>query len=361
MKHILKSSFPLLLVISAVFTACSGNDSNDDILSDIEQDKGLNINIEISPTSLSMVQGDSTALMVKVHSSDTNDFRVTWSSSNTAIATVNEEGKVKANAVGEAIITVASVVDKTKSASCTINVKKPAETKTFNVKGISFTMKAVEPGSFTVLSPTVHGVTISKHYYIGETEVTQGLWKAVTGYSPRPSFKGETWETWYGVGYDYPAYYIDYDDVQSFLKALNKLTGVQFRMPTEAEWEFAAQGGNKTKYYIYSGSDNIDDVAWCKENSGSTSHPVKTKQPNELGLYDMSGNVWEWCSDWYDEYPSFDVTDPTGPVSGSKRVIRGGGWSNYATNCFTDLRHKANRYDTFTNLGVRLACSEVFE
>ena len=187
------------------------------------------------------------------------------------------------------------------------------------------------------------------HWFIApqDNDLSPVLWKAVTGYSPRPSFKGETWKTWYGVGYDYPAYYIDYDDVQSFLKTLNKLTGVQFRMPTEAEWEFAAQGGNKTKYYIYSGSDNIDDVAWCKENSGSTSHPVKTKQPNELGLYDMSGNVWEWCSDWYDEYPSFDVTDPTGPVSGSKRVIRGGGWSNYATNCFTDLRHKANRYDTF--------------
>ena len=132
-------------------------------------------------------------------------------------------------------------------------------------------------------------------------------------------------------------------------------------MPTEAEWAFAAQGGNKSKYYLFSGSSDIDEVAWYKENSGSMSHPVKTKQANELGLYDMSGNVWEWCSDWYDEYPSSDVTDPTGPESGSNRVLRGGGWSDSRFSCYPNVRAYGWRYKRFSNGGVRLACSEVFE
>lgn len=359
MKRIQDLSFLLLLVISVVFSACSEDDFNDEIPSEIEQDKDLNINIEISPTSLTMVQGDSTALAVKVQSSETNDFRVTWSSSNTTVATVNNEGKVHALAVGEAIITVTSVVDKTKEACCTINVKKPAEAKTFTVKGVSFTMKAVEPGSFTVYSPTTHKVTISKHYYMGETEVTQELWKAVTGYSPIR--KGDSWKNAYGYGENYPAYFISSEDVLSFLKTLSNLTGVQFRMPTEAEWEFAAQGGNKSKDYLFSGSSDIDEVAWYKENSGGMNHPVKTKQANELGLYDMSGNVWEWCSDWYDEYPSSDVTDPTGPESGSNRVLRGGSWSNSPLSCYPLIRNYDWKSDRFSNVGVRLACSELFE
>lgn len=235
------------------------------------------------------------------------------------------------------------------------------ETKVFTANGVSFTMVYVEPGSFQMGSTTgasdekpVHSVTISKGYYIGETEVTQALWKAVTGNSPTTS--RFAWSTTYGLGDNYPAYYISYEDVQSFITKLNSLTGAQFRMPTEAEWEFAARGGNKSKGYIYSGSNTVGDVAWYTENSGSKAHAVKTKAANELGIYDMSGNVWEWCSDWYGSYSSSSVTDPTGPASGSCRVQRGGSWNNSCRSAYRGLNVPTVRS---SYLGVRLACSAV--
>lgn len=198
----------------------------------------------------------------------------------------------------------------------------------------------------------VHSVTISKDYYIGETEVTQALWEAVTGYSPTSD--GRSWSTEYGLGDNYPAYYISYEDVQSFITKLNSLTGENFRMPTEAEWEFAARGGNKSKGYTYSGSNTIGDVAWYDDNSSMT-HTVKTKAANELGIYDMSGNVWEWCSDWYGTYGSSAQTDPTGPTTGTYRVFRGGGWNFIATYCRCADRHFNTPSDRFDGLGVRLA------
>lgn len=223
-------------------------------------------------------------------------------------------------------------------------------TVTGNGKTVTFTMKKVKKGSFQMGSTSgyssetpVHSVTLTKDYYIGETEVTQALWYAVMGYSPTSG--GSQWSSTYGLGDERPAYYISYEDCQSFLTALNsKLasqlsSGEQFRFPTEAEWEFAAKGGNKSNGYTYSGSNTIVDVAWCYYNSyalGSSNanygtHVVKTKSPNELGLYDMSGNVNEWCYDWYDSYSSSAQTDPTGPTSGSYRVIRGGSWGIDAT------------------------------
>ena len=166
--------------------------------------------------------------------------------------------------------------------------------RSFTVNGVTFKMKLVEAGTFQMGSTSnsnaspVHSVTITKDYYIGETEVTQALWEAVMGYSPT---SGDIyWSSEYGLGDDYPAYHISYEDVQSFLTKLNSLTGLKFRMPTEAEWEFAARGGNKSKGYTYSGSNTIGDVAWYLDNSSKT-HPVKTKAANELGIYDMSGNV----------------------------------------------------------------------
>lgn len=236
------------------------------------------------------------------------------------------------------------------------------ETLTFTAGGVTFNMKRVEHGTFQMGSTSgesdekpVHSVTISKDYYIGETEVTQALWYAVMG--QKPTSGGSQWSSSYGLGDNYPAYYISWNDCQTFITKLNQLTGQQFRMPTEAEWEFAAKGGNKSQGYTYSGSNTIGDVAWYTSNSSSKTHPVATKKPNELGIYDMSGNVWEWCSDWYSSsyYTSSAVTDPTGPTSGSYRVRRGGGWSGDATNCRTFYRG----YNTPTNrdqiLGVRLA------
>ena len=188
---------------------------------------------------------------------------------------------------------------------------------------------------------------------MGETEVTQALWKAVTGDSPTSD--GSSWSKRYGLGDNYPAYYISYEDVQSFITELNSLTGENFRMPTEAEWEFAARGGNKSKGYTYSGSNTIGDVAWYRDNSEITAHAVKTKAANELGIYDMSGNVWEWCSDSDDTYSSSAQTDPTGPTTGTRRVVRGGSWGDYVTSCRCADRVSISPSNRLDFLGVRLA------
>ena len=145
----------------------------------------------------------------------------------------------------------------------------------------------------------------------------------------------------YGKGDYYPAYYVSYEDiVNHFIPRLNKITGKTFRLPTEAEWEYAARGGNKSKGCKYSGSNTIGDVAWYYDyvNSSSKTHQVGTKQANELGIYDMSGNVWEWCSDRYGSYSSTSQTDPTGPTSGSYRVHRDGSWIRDAQNCRVSYR-----------------------
>lgn len=231
--------------------------------------------------------------------------------------------------------------------------------RTFTVGNVTFKMKLVEAGTFQLGSKysakdSVHSVTISQNYYIGETEVTQALWKTVTGYSPTP--EGCAWSSTYGLGDNYPAYYISYEDVKKFIKKLNKMTGENFRMPTEAEWEYAARGGNKSKGYTYSGSYRIDDVAWYKDNSSSKTNIVKTKAANELGIYDMSGNVYEWCSDWNGIFCSGSQTDPTGPTTGTYRVARGGSW--YTTSLFCDCYERFFKFEPSfrkNDLGFRLA------
>ena len=181
-----------------------------------------------------------------------------------------------------------------------------AETKAFIVMGngktVTFRMKLVQAGTFQMGSISnldneqpVHQVTLTKDYYMGETEVTQALWYAVMG--QKPTSDGSQWTSTYGLGDSNPAYYVSWNDCQAFITKLNALTGATFRLPTEAEWEFAAKGGNKRQGYNYAGSDAIDDVAWYSDNSSNMTHEVATKAPNELGLYDMSGNVWEWCQD----------------------------------------------------------------
>lgn len=238
--------------------------------------------------------------------------------------------------------------------------------KIITVKGVSFAMIPVEGGTFTMgatpeqsngytpdddETPT-HKVTLSS-YYMGETEVTQALWYAVMGQKPTSS--GSAWSSTYGIGDDYPAYYISWTDCQEFITKLNELTGMTFRMPTEAEWEYAARGGNQSKGYIFSGSNTIGDVAWYDGNSGNKTHPVKTKTANELGLYDMSGNVFEWCSDRYGSYSATNQTNPTGPVSGSDRVDRGGNLFNVDTVCRVAYRSSDAPGYRYYSLGLRLA------
>ena len=223
------------------------------------------------------------------------------------------------------------------------------------VNGIKYNMVRVEGCTFRMgatseqdcdaydIEEPVHSVTLSS-YYIGKTEVTQALWKAVMGSNPS-KFKGE----------NLPVENVSWDDCQVFVRKLNSLTGQNFRLPTEAEWEFACRGGNNSLGYKYSGSDNIDNVAWFDCNSGRKTHFVATKSPNELGIYDMSGNVWEWCSDWYDKYSSGAQANPKGPESGSCRVFRGGGWGSYAGYCRSSNRGYNTPTHRHDRLGLRLA------
>ena len=220
--------------------------------------------------------------------------------------------------------------------------------KVFTANGVSFKMIAVKGGTFQMGSDdgynAVHQVTLSD-YYIGETEVTQELWNAVMGSNP---------SYFYG-NMQRPVETVSWNDCHTFISRLNELTGETFRLPTEAQWEYAARGGNKSKGYTYSGSNAIDDVAWHWYNSDRTTHPVKTKAPNELGIYDMSGNVYEWCSDWYGDYSSAAQTDPTGPSTGSHRVIRGGSWCEYTTDCRVANRDGYTPTHTNSDQGLRLA------
>ncbi len=192
-----------------------------------------------------------------------------------------------------------------------------------------------------------HNVTLSS-YYICKYEVTQALWRAVMGSNPS-EFKDD----------NLPVERVSWNDCQTFINRLNSYTGRNFRLPTEAEWEFAARGGNYSRRYKYSGSNDIGDVAWNTDNSGDRTHPVGTKRPNELGLYDMSGNVFEWCSDWYGTYSSYSQTNPTGATSGSGRVNRGGSWIFDAWYCRASIRFGHAPGFSSSNLGLRLVLSQL--
>lgn len=187
-----------------------------------------------------------------------------------------------------------------------------------------------------------HQVTLSD-YYIGETQVTQALWKSVMGNNPS-----------YSKGDNLPVEQVSWGDAQEFIKKLNGVTGRTFRLPTEAEWEYAARGGKKSNRYRYSGSYNIDEVAWYDGNSRGKTHPVKEKMANELGLYDMSGNVREWCNDWFGDYSSDAQTNPQGPDEDSCRVLRGGSWGDYAKICRVSYRYCRTPMRHSSYVGFRL-------
>ena len=228
--------------------------------------------------------------------------------------------------------------------------------KEYTVNGVKFKMISVKGGTFTMGAtaeqgsdakdnekPT-HQVTLSD-FSIGETEVTEALWTAVMG-SNLSSYKR---------GDNYPVENVSWGDCQTFIKKLNELTGETFRLPTEAEWEFAARGGMQSKGYKYPGSDTVDDVAWYSANSGSAKHPVATKAANELGLYDMSGNVSEWCEDRYGNYSYAAQTNPIGPLTGEYCVFRGGCWFIWASFCRVSCRNSFTMVDSSDYLGLRLA------
>ena len=222
------------------------------------------------------------------------------------------------------------------------------------INGVTFSMVFVKGGTFTMGATSeqgddadsdeepAHRVTLSD-YYIGQTEVTQALWQAVMGNNPS-SFTGS----------NLPVEEVSWNDCQQFITKLNQLTGRRFRLPTEAEWEYAARGGNKSSGYKYSGSNDIGSVAWYDGNSGSKTHLVGQKQANELGIYDMSGNVWEWCQDWYGSYSSSDQTNPQGPSLASGRVYRGGCWLIHARSCRVSSRGNWYPSSADFDIGLRL-------
>lgn len=224
----------------------------------------------------------------------------------------------------------------------------------FNVNGIAFIMLKVAGGIFMMGATSeqdkfakdrekpIHQVEVSD-FLIGETLVTQELWKSVMGNNPS-RYKGK----------QRPVEQVTWDNCQEFISRLNVITGKKFRLPTEAEWEFAARGGNKSLGFLYSGSHHPNDVAWFSDNT-KTSQPVKTKLPNELGIYDLSGNLLEWCNDWYDCYSQYKQINPKGPNKGVYKVYRGGSWYNDSTYCRISFRGAIQPNQDADNLGFRLA------
>ena len=283
----------------------------------------------------------------------------------------SEEGMVKLKASAPSNIQITLTKETMATQQSTVSqpivaqqpVVQPTVTNSDNIsipvkKGISIDMVRVEAGTFTMgATPEMkkpykdekpaHQVTLTNDYYISKYEVTQALWQAVMGNNPS-CFKGD----------NLPVEQVSWYDCQEFISKLNRITGKTFRLPTEAEWEYAARGGKKSRGYQYSGSNNISDVAWYKDNSGSKTHAVGSKQENELGIYDMSGNVYEWCQDWEGTYSSSSQVNPTGAASGSYRVFRGGCWFITAWNCRSSYRVSFTPVSRTSYIGLRLVLSE---
>ncbi len=266
---------------------------------------------------------------------------------NTVYGDVNGDGKVTS-------------VDVTILYNILLSEDEPGIT-TYSVNGVEFKMVDVQGGTFnmggtieqgTDAAPNelpAHQVTLSD-FAIGQTEVTQGLWLAVMGTRPS-SHTGDL---------NMPVESVTWSECQTFITKLNQFTGQNFRLLTEAEWEYAARGGKKSKGYKYSGSNNVDEVAWYKTTvTDHKTHIVAQKKPNELGLYDMSGNVDEWVYDYFsygDTYPSEPQTNPTGPASGSDHIYRGGNYNSTAYQCRVSYRNSWNY--SKQDLGFRIAMSK---
>lgn len=235
----------------------------------------------------------------------------------------------------------------------------PKRHKIFRIGREAFKMIRVQKGHFIMGEMKMidglnvsdlsdpHEVTITRDYYICEVPVTQSLWYYIMGEeSSRFNYDDKA-----------PVDSVSWDDCMEFIKRLNFALGVEFRLPTEAEWEYAAKGGVFSKHYIYSGGNNIDDVAWHGNNSDGMTHAVAKKNPNELGLFDMSGNVWEWCSDIYSDLDDSSTIDPVGPSSGNQHVYKGGCWCETDDCCIISRRSGLHNFKSYGGLGLRLAMS----
>ena len=278
----------------------------------------------------SRTEGEEEVSLVTIESvEDTVIVSVEPSGDSLVVATVDKEGEVSTQPLreNEPVDTMPGVIR-------------------LSVSGVTFDMVLVHAGSFTMGAKEDknanqdeypnHRVCLTRDYYLAVTEVTQALFESVMGYTPSGNNHGG----------NYPVVQVSYNDSVAFCSRLTSMVGRQFRLPTEAEWEFAAQG--------VSGTENIDEEAWFFGNSDNNPHPVAKKKPNALGLYDMLGNVWEWCSDWYGDYSSGENKDPVGPSSGDLRVLRGGSWYYFAEYC--RITNRNGRIPTYRsdNVGFRV-------
>ncbi len=315
----------------------------------------------VSPECITMGIGDVYTVTAKVKPASASQ-KVTWTSTNETVAIVSATGSVTAIGIGECDVEAAAagykdvchvMVVETGGSGDTTGPVSDGVLK-FTVNGVKFNMIKIKGGSFIMganksdyggIASPMHDVTLSD-YILGETEVTQELWKAVTGENPA-NFVGE----------NMPVEQVSWNDCQVFISKLNQilvkeLRGKTFRLPTEAEWEYAAGKHHNNKY---AGGNDMDKVGWYLDNSCNTTHPVAGKQVNELGLYDMSGNVAEWCNDKYGSYSSGHQTNPTGASGGSYNVIRGGNWGYAAETCRVTYREKnLPEYKNYL-IGMRLA------
>ena len=312
----------------------------------------------LSQTVIELGDGESMAINI-LNGHGAYSYNVVEGENNVIVGIDGNTFNVEGAAEGMSII---RITDNATGASTELVVVVVLGDELFVVNGVTFKLKKVNGGTFMMGDPNnnntdenlkpAHQVTLSS-YRIGQTEVTQQLWEAVMGNNPS-KFKGKP---------NNPVEQVSWNDCQEFIAKLNELTGRKFRLPTEAEWEYAARGGDAHSDYIYAGSNNLYNVAWFYDNSFALgpedynygTHYVCTKSRNALDLYDMSGNVWEWCQDWYGNYSSEEQTDPTGPATGFYRVSRGGSWCNSAKYCRVFARNYGAPSFKEHYLGLRLA------
>ena len=329
------------------------NDENDDDTTQPEVSDSLTIILdEVSSTESSQLifdsNKDAALLIIKSNNSWTASTGNDWLALAATSGNTGATGIIVGASLNTGIPRTGEITISSGDKSHKVNIEQSgAPVITFSVNdSVSFRMVKVDGGTFEMGSNEllgqgpVHTVTLTD-YYICETEVTNQLWQTITGFFPYTDLEYFSSRT----GYDLPQKPVSavswYDITVSFLPEIKALTGLQFKLPTEAQWEYAAMGGTLSEGYDFAGSDELDDVAWHEANSDDQKHEVAQKDPNELGLYDMSGNVSEWCNDWYADYDwQEEATNPVGPGTGTYKVIRGGNFTTplYSINCNVKAR-----------------------